>query len=255
LRYTKEEDEKLASAIEKCGVGKWAKVAEYLYPRTDNQCWRRWKKLNSDIYPEYQQKVIKKRMLVRNFVGREKERPDLTSEDIYIDPEEILKHEEKTKSLRKKIHATPVAETDDTPTVTFSIQSSNNNVSSSTGNPLTFEDSSVPSPMDLPDSNMPNNKDSVEQLSLPLVLPSPATFKSLNDLLSSLDETHIEENDMPPNLIESPEFKLLSAWFNSLFMFPTIILQELDLVKKGETPENTDQNKSKENNENNQNTN
>jgi len=109
--------------------------------------------------------------------------------------------------------------------------------------------------MDLPDSNMPNNKDSVEQLSLPLVLPSPATFKSLNDLLSSLDETHIEENDMPPNLIESPEFKLLSAWFNSLFMFPTIILQELDLVKKGETPENTDQNKSKENNENNQNTN
>eukprot|EP01090_Pellita_catalonica_P003004 TRINITY_DN12636_c0_g1_i1.p1 TRINITY_DN12636_c0_g1~~TRINITY_DN12636_c0_g1_i1.p1 ORF type:complete len:452 (+),score=89.12 TRINITY_DN12636_c0_g1_i1:101-1357(+) len=80
--WTEQEDEKLKSAIKKYGVGKWAQIAQLLYPRTDNQCWRRWKKLHVDDVEMYRRSVKRRRTgLVNNFVGREKERPDLEEED------------------------------------------------------------------------------------------------------------------------------------------------------------------------------
>ena len=54
--WTKEEDERLKNAVQDFGVGKWAKIAEELYPRTDNQIWRRWKILNADKVEDYVRK-------------------------------------------------------------------------------------------------------------------------------------------------------------------------------------------------------
>lgn len=49
--WTNEEDEKLQSLVQEHGTGKWSKIAEFLSPRTDNQCWRRWKLLHqNEIY-------------------------------------------------------------------------------------------------------------------------------------------------------------------------------------------------------------
>lgn len=54
--WSREEDELLMKAVETIGVGKWAKVSKELPGRTDNSCWRRWKKINrvrnSDIPDE-----------------------------------------------------------------------------------------------------------------------------------------------------------------------------------------------------------
>ncbi|KAL0487119.1 transcription factor myb [Acrasis kona] len=87
--WTEEEDEKLCNAIETVGVGKWSRIAQMCTPRTDNQCWRRWKTLNSDLVPEYKKQLIKKdQSLVKNFVGREKERPTITADDFEIVGEE-----------------------------------------------------------------------------------------------------------------------------------------------------------------------
>lgn len=81
--WTEEEDEKLRQHVEAHGAGKWAEIARILRPRTDNQCWRRWKSLNSGVeVANYRKSVHKKKKgLVNNFVGREKERPDLTIGD------------------------------------------------------------------------------------------------------------------------------------------------------------------------------
>lgn len=45
--WTSEEDKKLIDAVTKHGPGRWSQIATLLYPRTDNQCWRRWKSLSS----------------------------------------------------------------------------------------------------------------------------------------------------------------------------------------------------------------
>jgi len=58
--WTAEEDLKLQNAIGKYGVGKWAMVAKELHPRTDNQCWRRWKSKNARAVLEYNRKRKKK---------------------------------------------------------------------------------------------------------------------------------------------------------------------------------------------------
>lgn len=44
--WTPEEDQRLIEAVRQCEKGKWSKVAALCFPRTDNQCWRRWKSLN-----------------------------------------------------------------------------------------------------------------------------------------------------------------------------------------------------------------
>jgi hypothetical protein len=56
--WTSEEDERLKRAVEQHGVGKWSKIADDLYPRTDNQIWRRWKILNADKVDEYVRKRL-----------------------------------------------------------------------------------------------------------------------------------------------------------------------------------------------------
>lgn len=84
--WTEEEDELLIRATEEHGVGKWSKIADVLYPRTDNQCWRRWKILTGrDEVKSYKERIKKEYTgIMRNFVGREKERPSLTADDFVI---------------------------------------------------------------------------------------------------------------------------------------------------------------------------
>jgi hypothetical protein len=84
--WTPEEDERLRRAIAEYGLGKWSKIAEICKPRTDNQCWRRWKVLNSEKeVKEYKKNLMKRQNgLVRNFVGREKERSLLTEDDFEL---------------------------------------------------------------------------------------------------------------------------------------------------------------------------
>jgi hypothetical protein len=87
--WTEEEDERLRHAISVCGVGRWSQISEMCKPRTDNQCWRRWKTLNSDEVQEYKKKIQKKEMgLVKNFVGREKERPKIEVDDVEVECED-----------------------------------------------------------------------------------------------------------------------------------------------------------------------
>lgn len=44
--WTGEEDEKLMECTQQLGEGNWTKIAQHMHPRTDNQCWRRWKYLH-----------------------------------------------------------------------------------------------------------------------------------------------------------------------------------------------------------------
>ena len=44
--WTAGEDGQLASQVERFGVGNWSQVSQAMAPRTDNQCWRRWKRLH-----------------------------------------------------------------------------------------------------------------------------------------------------------------------------------------------------------------
>jgi hypothetical protein len=62
-----------------------SQISQYMHPRTDNQCWRRWKHLKKNEVPLYIQKVVKRRIgMVGNFVGRERDRPELTEDDFII---------------------------------------------------------------------------------------------------------------------------------------------------------------------------
>ena len=83
--WTDEEDAKLREAVKVYGVGKWSDVAKVMFPRTDNQCWRRWRFHSPEEMEGYRQVIFKRRQaLVSNFVGREKERPELTADDFEI---------------------------------------------------------------------------------------------------------------------------------------------------------------------------
>jgi len=111
--WSKEEDESLKKAIKEVGAGNWSKIAEIMYPRTDNQCWRRWRLISSEEVSNYRKKInTKKKALVKNFVGREKERPEITADDFEVpemdndDNEDILttledlKNKPRTLALR-----------------------------------------------------------------------------------------------------------------------------------------------------------
>jgi hypothetical protein len=45
-KWSTEEDNELLRLTQLYGVGSWTKIAKAMAPRTDNQCWRRWKKLS-----------------------------------------------------------------------------------------------------------------------------------------------------------------------------------------------------------------
>ncbi|XP_057459371.1 uncharacterized protein LOC130750003 isoform X1 [Actinidia eriantha] len=80
-KWTEEEDSRLiAAAVEHNCC--WSKVAECVHPRTDNQCWRRWRDLNPDKVPLLlEAKKIKRTALRSNFVDQESERPALGPND------------------------------------------------------------------------------------------------------------------------------------------------------------------------------
>jgi len=221
--WTIEEDQALESAMVKYGLGKWAKVAEDLYPRTDNQCLRRWKKLHSEKYQEYYDSVIKKRMLVRNFVGREKERPEITTSDIEIDPAAVKRGEEWEKKHRKKhkgydfsSNTIEVPENfQEPPSVTVSIKSKPKENEYITNHYIA-----------------PNSKsETTENITLPIVLPSPVTFIGLYNLLSTIDQSEAP-TDVNKDVKEAPEYGLLSSWMNCLFSIPTMIYQDQKFVSK-----------------------
>lgn len=66
--YINQEDERLKKAIEKVGLGKWSQVSQMLHPRTDNQCWRRWKMLNAQDVEQYRRVIYKKKKVKKNVV-------------------------------------------------------------------------------------------------------------------------------------------------------------------------------------------
>ena len=86
--WTSEEDNKLILSIENRGKGKWAAIARDLYPRTDNQCWRRWKTLTtkSDVSNYRATRKKLSQGLMANFSGRSKERPSFSMADFAVTP-------------------------------------------------------------------------------------------------------------------------------------------------------------------------
>lgn len=85
--WTEEEDQRLEEAVEKHGQHRWSTVANDLKPRTDNQCWRRWKHLHPEHLLAFQKdNQIQKAALINNFVGRRKERSKLTPSDFVPEP-------------------------------------------------------------------------------------------------------------------------------------------------------------------------
>eukprot|EP01113_Clastostelium_recurvatum_P049514 TRINITY_DN9185_c0_g1_i3.p1 TRINITY_DN9185_c0_g1~~TRINITY_DN9185_c0_g1_i3.p1 ORF type:complete len:959 (-),score=240.93 TRINITY_DN9185_c0_g1_i3:531-3407(-) len=81
--WTPEEDSKLDEVAARHPPGAWADVAAEMGSRTDNQCWRRWKYIHRGEQVEEYKKSVQKRKkgLPANFVGREKERSDITAAD------------------------------------------------------------------------------------------------------------------------------------------------------------------------------
>jgi len=55
--WTQEEDKRLEELVKKYGLGKWSEICKYLHPRTDNQCWRRWKSVHSEDAIDYREYV------------------------------------------------------------------------------------------------------------------------------------------------------------------------------------------------------
>jgi hypothetical protein len=79
--WTPEEDAKLENLVVKYGRHRWAAVGAEL-GRTDNQCFRHWKLLHPEHKISFRKDmVILRAALATNFVGREKERPDLGFQD------------------------------------------------------------------------------------------------------------------------------------------------------------------------------
>jgi len=88
----------------KKGAGKWSEISKFVRHRTDNQCWRRWKFLNADSLPHYRLTIMKRRKsLVNNFVGREKEHSNLTPEDFEISDELIEEPKVKNRKLNTSL--------------------------------------------------------------------------------------------------------------------------------------------------------
>ncbi|KAH7365264.1 hypothetical protein KP509_18G017800 [Ceratopteris richardii] len=85
--WTSEEDQRLEAAVRKYGSHRWAAVASELKPRTDNQCWRRWKFLHPELLSDFQKdNKIQRAALISNFVGRKRERSKLGPSDFVPEP-------------------------------------------------------------------------------------------------------------------------------------------------------------------------
>eukprot|EP01103_Thecamoeba_quadrilineata_P008645 TRINITY_DN18384_c0_g1_i1.p1 TRINITY_DN18384_c0_g1~~TRINITY_DN18384_c0_g1_i1.p1 ORF type:complete len:727 (+),score=136.69 TRINITY_DN18384_c0_g1_i1:58-2181(+) len=118
--WTEEEDRRLLASTNQHGIGKWSLVAQDLAPRTDNQCWKRWKIINHEKFQEHcvnRQKRICG--LVSYFVGREKDRPELGPEDFEMNITEINKTNNKPTTMPasklRKIRNTTFSESSHVP--------------------------------------------------------------------------------------------------------------------------------------------
>lgn len=100
--WSPEEDAKLEELVVKYGRHRWAAVGAEL-GRTDNQCFRHWKLLHPEHKISFKKDMaIRRAALANNFVGREKERPDLGFQDFLPPPvagEEEHNHPASPKSL------------------------------------------------------------------------------------------------------------------------------------------------------------
>ncbi|KAJ7541402.1 hypothetical protein O6H91_10G058000 [Diphasiastrum complanatum] len=112
--WSKKEDKRLEEAVAKHGAHHWAAVANELKPRTDNQCWRRWRLLNPEHQAAFHKDVCIRRVaLVPNFVGRKKERPSLGISDFFSEayPAE-LESRPKNKPKKPKLKDKDLEETE-----------------------------------------------------------------------------------------------------------------------------------------------
>jgi len=77
----------------------------------------------------------------------------------------------------------------------------------------------------------PNESGAEEFEELPLVIPSPITYKVLGNMLTDIDNDNKENRPhFSPEIIHTHEFKTLAAWFNGLFLFPTLIFQHMGFL-------------------------
>jgi hypothetical protein len=178
--WAQEEDDKLKQAIQVHGLGKWAAVAQLLYPRTDNQCWRRWKALHADQAEDYKQSIKKRRL------GTGEGSDGTTAE---MEGEMVGKRKRKPRQAAQ----------------------------------------SLPEPQYFL-ANMDQHEAQLyeegQSASLPLVFPCPVTFTALYRLLQCLEgETRTQFPTTPClNHVNTNEFQVLASWFNSLFLFPLMVV-------------------------------
>lgn len=282
--WTPEEDEKLLESVARHGLGKWALVAIDLYPRTDNQCWRRWKTGRKDQLSAYRRTIKKKeQLLVKNFAGREKERPhhidvedlvDLSEEgsededeelELSDDSEEYAAKNRKRKAPQRSTRATKRRKT----SVSESEGESSDELTGDThvtDTPVrkTKSRAAAPAKTKAKPRSAPAKKgrkgavpaastepaepelivdrdvlidEQATDSALPVVLPSPVTLRAAFKLLTTLDRTArptsgAEERNLDLVLehVDSPDFKLLAAWFNSLFLYPALISKDLGFM-------------------------
>jgi hypothetical protein len=289
--WTPEEDEKLLDSVARHGLGKWALVAIDLYPRTDNQCWRRWKTGRKDQLSAYRRTIKKKdQLLVKNFAGREKERPhhidvedlaDLSEEgsededeelELSDDSEEYAAKNRKRKApqrstrankRRKTSHSesegessdeltgdtnsahvndTPVRKTKARATAPAKAKAKPRSAPAKNGRRGSAVTAATTDPV--PEQELIVDRDvlideqgEVTDSALPVVLPSPVTLRAAFKLLTTLDRTARPDStadernlDLVLEHVDSPDFKLLAAWFNSLFLYPALISKDLGFV-------------------------
>lgn len=183
-KWSLEEDELLKKAVEEYGVGKWSLVSTMVPNRTDNQCWRRWKTLHAKEVKGYKQIVVKrKRELVNNFVGREKERPHLSVYD-FQDAEDITEEDTPFPKKKRKLSRN----------VPKSVKTRQVRIS-------------FPSPTQTP----------ITSPSLPLVLPSPAILNAFLELIKLFSSTPIQTSSLN-NLSSNHSFHHFSHIF-FIFLF------------------------------------
>ncbi len=291
--WTPEEDEKLLESVARHGLGKWALVAIDLYPRTDNQCWRRWKTGRKDQLSAYRRTIKKKeQLLVKNFAGREKERPhhidvedlvDLSEEgsededeelELSDDSEEYTAKNRKRKAAPRSTRASKRRKTSkdmdsELSEAELSDEMTGDTSSHVTDTPArkTKTKSTAPAKTKAKPRSAPAKKGrkgsaasatvepasepvlivdrdvlideqgEVTDSALPVVLPSPVTLRAAFKLLTTLDQTARPDTaadernlDLVLEHVDSPDFKLLAAWFNSLFLYPALIAKDLGFV-------------------------
>lgn len=187
--WTTEEDRKLNALTKKYGPGRWSIVAQEIGSRTDNQCWRRWKALNQTTVSSYRQKLKKRKSsLMGNFVGREKERPEVSPEDMQVAAFSAARF----AALRSASEQENASEGQVAPMLSFDVQ-------------------------DYPQTYDPDRPSTV----LPLLLPSTETSGALQQLVRHLPNAGPPE--LPDEVRSHPEFRLLESTFNSLFLCSALL--------------------------------